>query len=354
TIISYGGEFFFNTRCTKLIIEKGTVVGIAAINTRSTEAPEQIFTGKAVILASGHSAVDTYHMIAQACSEADIPVSRALLAKPFSMGVRVEHPRVLIDDIQYHGIGRDKIFPAAEYRLSTKIDNRSVYSFSMCPGGMVVSTATAPGQIVVNGMAPFSRNETWSNSAIVVEIKPEDIPAKYGMDCLAGLRFRTYLEEEAHKQSIDAQNAYITSQNKVPGVFSSYKIFQTQRAPAQRLTDYLAGKASHSLPESSYPPGLVLSRIDEWFPSFFNTRLKKAFQIFDKSMRGFVCDKALLIAPETRTSTPVRIQRDKKFFESTAIKGLYPVGEGSGYSGGIVSSAMDGERIAQAIIEKFK
>jgi len=353
TILSFGGEIYFDTRCTKLLIEKEKIVGILAKSTQKKDSPVQTFLGNAVILATGHSAIDVYNMVAESCSDAGIPVSRALIAKTFAMGLRVEHPRTLIDDIQYHGLERDKIFPAAEYHLSTQIDNRGVYSFCMCPGGLVVPSATAPNQIVVNGMSPSGRNAIWSNSAIVVEIKPEDIPSEYGMDALAGLRFRTWLEEESARQSIAAQNAQITAQNTVPGVVTQRKVETTQRAPAQRLTDYLAGKPSHSLPDTSYTPGLVLTRIDEWFPPLLNYRLKKAFHIFDKSMHGFVCDKALLIASETRTSTPVRIQRDKNTYESLAIAGLYPAGEGSGYSGGIVSSAMDGENVAKLIIEKI-
>ncbi|OJF76753.1 MAG: FAD-binding protein [Treponema sp. CETP13] len=351
TIISFGGEIHFNTRCTELLVENSTIRGVKALNLQNNQ--EENYLGKAVILATGHSAIDIYQMVADACSNNGIPISRALVAKPFAMGLRVEHPRILIDDIQYHGAERDKIFPAAEYKLTTQVENRGVYSFCMCPGGLVVPSATAPNQIVVNGMSPSSRNAAWSNSAIVVEIKPEDVPSKFGMDCLAGLHFRTWLEEEAYKQSVKAQNAQIEAQNTVPSVPLQRKIIHTQRAPAQRLTDYLAGKPSHSLPNTSYTPGLVLTRIDEWFPPLLNNRLKKAFHVFDKSMHGFVCDKALLIAPETRTSTPVRIQRDRESLESTAIAGLYPAGEGAGFSGGIVSSAMDGENIAKIISKKM-
>ena len=324
-IIELGGEFHFGTLCTDFIVEEKTIKGVKTKNVVTDEENE--FTGDAVILATGHSAVDIYKMIASISPE-------SLEAKTFAVGVRVEHPRELIDKIQFHG----KEMPsAAEYRLTTQVDERGVYSFCMCPGGYVVPCATTPDQIVINGMSSSGRNSRWSNSAIVVERRIEDIPEKFvgqakkdGCEALAGLYWRTWLEEETFAHS-DGQNA-----------------------PAQRLVDFLSHKDSQTLPESSYKPGLVPSRLDEWLPKEISERLQKAFKDFDGSMHGFVCDEALLIASETRTSTPVRILRNKETLECVGIKNLYPAGEGSGYSGGIGSSAMDGEKAASLICKKLK
>ena len=331
-IISLGGEFHFDTLCTDFIVEKNEgngkqfkVRGIKVQNVRTGERSEIL--GEKLILATGHSATDIYRIISKIAPT-------ALEAKTFAVGVRVEHPRELIDFIQFHG----KQMPeAAEYRLTTQVDERGVYSFCMCPGGHVVPCATAPNQIVVNGMSSSGRNSRWSNSAIVVERRPEDIPLEFiekakadGCEALSGLYWRTWLEEETFSHA------------------------DGQRAPSQKLTDFLNGTESENLPESSYMPGLVPSRLDEWLPEEISGRLKRAFLNFDKTMRGFVCDDAVLIASETRTSTPVRILREKDSLECTEIEGLYPSGEGSGYSGGIGSSAMDGERVASRICDAFK
>ena len=323
-ILELGGDFYFNTRVSDFIIEKGRISGVKTIDLLNGEKKE--FSGKAVILASGHSASDIYELIAK-------HAPAALEAKTFAAGVRVEHPRELIDKIQYHGRGSEAGLGAAEYRITTQIEGRGVYSFCMCPGGFVVPSSSGPGEIVVNGMSAAARNSKWSNAAIVVEIRPEDIPEKFkkaaeeaGCPPLAGLFFRTEIERLA------AENG------------------KGQAAPAQRLTDFLEGRKSSELPASSYTPGLVSSELGSWLPPHISERLKKGFVEIDRSMHGFVCDQALMIAPETRTSTPVRILRDKQTFECTALAGLYPVGEGSGYSGGIVSSAMDGENAAATII----
>lgn len=323
-IISLGGEFYFDTLCTGLIIDENStekrVSGIYAENVQSHEKME--FHSDAVILATGHSAIDIYKMIASIAPD-------ALEAKTFAVGVRVEHPRALIDSIQFHG----RVMPqAAEYRLTTQVDGRGVYSFCMCPGGNVVPCATSPDQIVVNGMSSSGRNSIWSNSAIVVERRPEDIPQEFveqakkdGCPMLAGLYWRTWLEQETFRHA------------------------QMQKAPAQRLVDFINHKDSVDLPRSSYTPGLVPSRLDEWLPKEISDRLRKGFLDFDRNMRGFVSDEALLIASETRTSTPVRILRDKNTLQCVGLAALYPAGEGSGYSGGIGSSAMDGEKVASAI-----
>ena len=329
-IIELGGEFYFDTLCTNLIVERslsGVEMTAKGVNLKNLRTGEEFsLTGDAVILATGHSAVDIYKMIAKISPS-------SLEAKTFAVGVRVEHPRALIDSIQFHG----KPMPqAAEYRLTTQVEERGVYSFCMCPGGYVVPCATAENQIVINGMSSSGRNSQWSDAAIVVERRPEDIPAEYqeqaqkaGCPALAGLYWRTDLEEETFRQG------------------------KGQFAPAQKLTDFLSHKDSTTLPETSYKPGVVPSRLDKWLPSEISRRLEQGFRDFDKNMHGFVCDQALLIASETRTSTPVRITRDKESLECLGIKNLYPAGEGSGYSGGIGSSAMDGEKVAAKIVQKL-
>ena len=329
-IIELGGEFYFNARVTELITQnegaKALVKGVRAQNTKTGEAAE--YFGDAVILATGHSAGDIYTMIAKTAPE-------ALEAKTFAVGVRVEHPRVLIDAIQYHG-KLDTNLGAAEYRVTTQVDERGVYSFCMCPGGFVVPSASGPDEIVVNGMSAAARNSKWSNAAIVVEVRPEDIPQKFkdaakkdGCPQLSGLYFRTELEKLAFKNG------------------------KGQSAPAQRLSDFLDNKKSADLPPSSYTAGLVSSNLNTWIPHFIADRLAKGFRQINRNMKGFICPDALMIAMETRTSTPVRIVRNKENFECTALKKLYPCGEGSGYSGGIVSSAMDGVSAANALIEQI-
>ena len=331
-IIALGGEFYFNERVTGLItVSEGSklrVKGVDALNVETGE--KQRFEGAAVLLATGHSASDIYEMLAKVAPA-------ALEAKTFAAGVRVEHPRTVIDSIQYHGRGADTGLGAAEYRVTTQIDGRGVYSFCMCPGGFVVPSSSGPDEIVVNGMSAAARNSKWSNAAIVVEIRPEDIPSEFreaaeaaGCPQLAGLFFRREIEQLAFKNG------------------------QGQAAPSQLLTDFLAGRKSSELPPSSYTPGLVSSELGSWLPSHISDRLKKGFVEIDKSMHGFICKDALMIAAETRTSTPVRILRDKESFECTEIFGLYPAGEGSGYSGGIVSSAMDGENACSHIAELLK
>ncbi len=350
-IIALGGEFHFGTKFTGFILDekKQSVLGITAVkaaecagnagdsagaasvseNAASTADGNLNFYGDAVLLATGHSATDVYFAVAHAAPE-------ALEAKTFATGVRVEHPRQLIDAIQYHGKPRGDVLPTAEYRLTTQVEGRGVYSFCMCPGGFVVPSATGPDEIVINGMSPANRGTQWSNAAIVVETRPEDIPETFtkkaeeaGCKALSGLFYRTSLEAQTKKYG------------------------KGQKAPAQRLSDFLDGKESQSLPKSSYTPGLVTSRIDRWLPNFIKSRLIQGFKNFNKNMKGFICPDAIIIASETRTSTPVRILRNKETFECTALKNLYPAGEGSGYSGGIVSSAMDGENACEQIAKKL-
>ena len=336
-IIDLGGEFLFDTKCVGFALETDDTADnsgahilprVVGVHTKHTKTgTEQTVRADAVLLATGHSANDIYELVARVAPA-------ALEEKIFAVGVRVEHPRELIDTIQFHG---KKMAQAAEYRLTAQEDGRGVYSFCMCPGGFVVPSSTAPNQIVINGMSGAARNSRWSNSAIVVETRPQDIPAEFrthaeqdGYPALAGLYWRTWLEAETARHG------------------------SGQKAPAQRLTDFLAHQDSADLPRTSYTPGVIPSRLDTWLPAQITTRLEAAFKDFNKNMRGFICDEAILIASETRTSTPVRIARDKDSLECVALKGLYPAGEGSGYSGGIVSSAMDGERACGAICKKVR
>ncbi|MBQ6028526.1 MAG: FAD-binding protein [Treponema sp.] len=349
-ILELGGEFHFESRAVDFIIENSggqkIVKGVKALCGNS----QKEFFADAVILATGHSATDIYELLARANPQ-------SLEAKTFAVGVRVEHPRELIDTIQYHGKRGQTNLGAAEYRLTTQVQGRGIYSFCMCPGGFVVPSASGPQEIVVNGMSAAERNSAWSNAAIVVETRPEDIAqimagqkaaADFGLENdigssqelaaggpVLGLRFRSWLER-------------LTYLNGGASLGQS-----AQAAPAQRLVDFLAGRQSSSLPRSSYTPGLVSSRLDLWLPPFVARRLAEGFKAFDKNMKGFISPDALLIASETRTSTPVRILRDKATFECLGLARLYPCGEGSGWSGGIVSSAMDGQNAAAAILDKI-
>ena len=340
-IIELGGEVHFNTKCTDFIVEDGRVKGVVCESGPSTgsgtacSSSGTTMRADAVLLATGHSATDIYMLLARTAPQ-------VLEAKTFAMGVRVEHPRQIIDQLQYHGKQNEKgsqNLGAAEYRVTTQVDGRGVYSFCMCPGGFVVPSASGPDEIVVNGMSAAARNSKWSNAAIVVEIRPEDIPQEYevaakkaGTPALAGLLFRTKIEQDA----------------KLNG--------NGQAAPAQLLTDFLAGRktAPEKLPVTSYTPGIVSSPLHEWMPPLIAKSLAQGIRQIDKNMKGFICPQALMIAPETRTSTPVRILRNKETFECDGIKGLYPAGEGSGYAGGIVSSAMDGENAAKAIASALR
>ena len=343
-IIELGGEVHFNCRCTDFIVEEGRIKGAICENKGPSTGSGTAVAGSgiavvgsgtkvtadAVILASGHSATDIYMLLAK-------KLPQALEAKTFAAGVRVEHPRQIIDQLQYHGKQKGlagQALGAAEYRVTTQVESRGVYSFCMCPGGFVVPSASGPNEIVVNGMSAATRNSRWSNAAIVVEIRPEDIPDtfklqadKLGCPAMAGLLFRSSIEKKAKEAG------------------------KGQAAPAQLLIDFLDNKKTDpkNLPECSYTPGIVSSNLHDWLPPLIADKLAKGIKQINQSMKGFVCPQALMIAPETRTSTPVRILRDKDSLECTAIKGLYPAGEGSGYAGGIVSSAMDGVNAAEKI-----
>ena len=305
-----GGEVHFLTRVDKLLITDKKVVGV------ETSSGEQ-FMGP-VILATGHSARDTYRMLAENNVE--------LEAKGIAVGVRLEHPQHLIDCIQYHSPkGRGEYLPPAEYSFVTQAEGRGVYSFCMCPGGFVVPAATGPNQVVVNGMSPSNRGSRWSNSGMVVEIRPEDIP---GNDVFNVMRFQEEME----------QTAYINGG-------------ASQVAPAQRMQDFVNRRMSFDLPETSYVPGIISSPLHFLLPTEVSKRLRQGFMQFGKSAKGFLTNEATLIGVETRTSSPVRIVRNPETLQHITVEGLYPCGEGAGYAGGIVSAAIDGERCAEKLYE---
>jgi uncharacterized FAD-dependent dehydrogenase len=316
SITDSGGLFMLEKRVSDFILGGNIIKGVVV------SGNEKYFS-QFVILATGHSARDIYNIF----DTREIDLEQ----KSFAMGVRVEHPQELIDRIQYHGQQRGSFLPAASYNLVKQVDGRGVYSFCMCPGGFIVPSATSQEEIVVNGMSPSRRNSPYANSGIVVEIRPEDLK-KYSMyGELAGLEFQKEFERMAWKNG-----------------------GSTQTAPAQRLSDFINGHNSATLPDVSYLPGVVPSPIHEWIPEFIGKRLKEGFRHFGSMMRGFLTEEAVLLGVESRTSSPVRIPRDKTTMEHIRISGLYPCGEGSGYSGGIVSSAVDGMKVAEAIASNNK
>lgn len=334
TIRRCGGEVHFETRMNRLIVEDSHIVGIETNTGRTLHGP--------VILATGHSARDVYrHLHASGI---------AIEAKGIAVGVRLEHPAKLIDQIQYHNKnGRGKYLPAAEYSFVTQVEGRGVYSFCMCPGGAVVPAASGPEQIVVNGMSASHRNSRWSNSGMVVEIRPEDIsligngqvtndnsPSTFDIQHstthpLAMLHFQEQLEQQCWMQGN-----------------------RRQTAPAQRMVDFTRKKLSYNLPSSSYSPGLISSPLHFWMPEFISSRLQRGFEHFGRTSRGFLTNEATVIGVETRTSAPVRIIRDRETLQHITVGGLFPCGEGAGYAGGIVSAAIDGERCAEAAAEFIK
>ncbi len=314
TVENAGGEVHFNTKVTDLIIEGQKIAGV------KTESGAKVF-GQSVILATGHSARDVYYML-----DAN---KVALEAKTWAMGVRVEHPQELIDQIQYHSLkGRGEYLPAASYNLACQIEERGVYSFCMCPGGFIVPAMTNTDEMVVNGMSPSKRNSPWANSGMVVEVRPEDIGEFQNRGVLGGLEYQKELE----------RLAFINGGRGIT-------------APAQSLADFVDGKLSFELSDCSYVPGLVASPIHFWLPENIGQRLRKGFEYFDKRARGFVTNEALVVGVESRTSSPVRIPRDRISFQHVQIEGLYPCGEGAGYAGGIASSAIDGERCGEKAFE---
>lgn len=335
TIIECGGEVHFETRMDSLIIEKNKITGIETNTGKTFKGP--------VILATGHSARDVYRWLYDNGIEME--------TKGIAVGVRLEHPSMLIDQIQYHNKnGRGKYLPAAEYSFVTQVEGRGVYSFCMCPGGFVVPAASGPHQIVVNGMSPSNRGSKWSNSGMVVEIRPEDLA-----------------ENNLFTEELKTKSEELKATNKNHGQWTTdhcpltMMYFQEaleascwqqgnmrQTAPSQRMVDFTHKKLSYDLPDSSYSPGLVSSPLHFWMPAFITDRLSKGFQQFGKSSHGFLTNEAVMIGVETRTSAPVRILRDNETLQHVTVNGLFPCGEGAGYAGGIVSAGIDGEKCAEA------
>ena len=311
TILDAGGGFVFNSRVTDLEIKGGRVRGVWCGAT--------LVEGAAVVLATGHSARDIYELLHRE--------GVRLEAKAFAMGVRIEHPQALIDSIQYHCETRGEYLPAAAYSLVSQENGRGVYSFCMCPGGFIVPAMTDAAQSVVNGMSPSGRTSPYANSGLVTEVRPADfehLRAEWGE--LAGLKFQQQFEELARRYGGDRQIA-----------------------PAQRVADFVAGRASASLARTSYIPGIVPSRLDRWMPGFIAQGLRQGLATFGRRMRGFVTNEAVVVGVESRTSSPVRIPRDPATLMHPETAGLFPAGEGAGYAGGIISAALDGERIAEAV-----
>ena len=315
TIIEAGGLFILEKKVTDFLIDGNIIKGVIT-------SDKEKFESQYVILATGHSARDIYDL----CKKRGIELEM----KSFAMGVRVEHPQELIDLIQYHGNPRGEFLPASSYNLAKQIDGRGVYSFCMCPGGFIVPSATAQEEIVVNGMSPSGRNSPYANSGIVVEIKPEDLIKYSSSGELAGIEFQKELEREAWKNG-----------------------GHTQKAPAQRLADFVAGDNSGSLPKVSYFPGVTSSPLHSWLSKSIGRRLRDGFRLFGQVMKGYLTNEAVVLGVESRTSSPVRIPRDPEKLHHIRITGLYPCGEGSGYAGGIVSSAVDGMRAAEAIAKEI-
>ena len=355
TIIKCGGEVHFQTKMIRLILESegkltapdaaagDRVIGVEAVNLAT--GAEETYRGP-VILATGHSARDVYRYLASA--KIDIE------AKGIAVGVRLEHPSQLIDQIQYHNkSGRGKYLPAAEYSFVTQVDGRGVYSFCMCPGGFVIPAATGPEQLVVNGMSPSNRGTAWSNSGMVVETHPEDVAQ--------------FVKE--HQAIIEQTEMKAQQNDSLFNLHSSLQMMyflqivekqcwqqgnMKQTAPAQRMADFVNNRLSYDLPKSSYAPGIISSPLHFWMPTFVSKRLQEGFKTFGKNAHGFLTNEATLIAMETRTSSPVRIIRDRETLQHVRIQGLFPCGEGAGYAGGIVSAGVDGERCAEMCAEYMK
>lgn len=316
TIRKCGGSFIFGAKVTDIEVRGGAACGVWK--------GEELVEGAAVILATGHSARDIYEILHRK--------GVALEAKAFAMGVRIEHPQALIDSIQYRMPERGEYLPAAAYSLTAQAGGRGVYSFCMCPGGFIVPAMTDASQSVVNGMSPSDRNSPYANSAIVTEVRLQDfahLQDEFGV--LAGLEFQRRFEHTAKSNGGDAQIS-----------------------PGQRVADFVAGKNSQTLPKSSYIPGIVPSEMGGWMPGFISSALRAGITEFGRKMRGFVTNEAVIIGVESRTSTPVRIPRNPETLEHITIKRLFPAGEGAGYAGGIISAALDGERVADAVTRTVK
>jgi hypothetical protein len=317
SILEHGGEIHFNTVLTDLRLKNGS---IDAIELNGTDWVDNI---QALILATGHSARDIFALLHNR--------QVALEFKPFALGVRIEHPQPLIDEIQYNQREREKGLPAAPYKVTAQVENRGVYSFCMCPGGLIVPAATSPGEIVVNGMSLSKRDSPFANSGVVVSLEWEDLKDYHSYGRFAGLEFQKKVEQD---------------------VFNAGEGKQT--APAQRLTDFLENKVSNDLPENSYIPGLWSAQLSEMLPDFIMRRLKKGIRQFDQKMNGYLTKEAVVVATESRSSSPVRIPRDRQTYMHPQLDKFFPAGEGAGYAGGIISAAVDGQNTARAVARFLK
>ncbi len=315
-IIEFGGQVLFETRLTDILIKNNEVQGIV------TQKGDTILANK-IILATGHSARDIYELL----DKKEVFIE----AKPFALGVRAEHPQSLIDSIQYSCDYRGEHLPPAPYSIVKQVNGRGMYSFCMCPGGVIAPCATSPGEVVTNGWSPSKRDQITANSGIVIELKLEDFKpfAKFG--ALAGMEFQKNIEQKAW-----------------------HLAGESQKVPAQRMIDFTQNRVSADIPKTSYVPGTTSVEMGQVFPGFLSQILREGFTEFGKSMRGYLTNEAILHAPESRTSSPVRIPRDLYSYEHLQIKGLYPCGEGAGYAGGIISAAIDGEKCALIIAEVLK
>lgn len=311
TILKYGGEIHFESTITDFIVTEGALKGIVVNDAES-------FFAKAIILATGHSARDIYRL----CLERNIKIE----PKPFALGVRIEHPQPLIDKIQYRQEPREENLPASSYKLTCQVGGRGVFSFCMCPGGLVVPAATAPGEIVVNGMSMSRRDSAYANSGTVVAIELEDLQAFKKHGVFAGLKLQESVEQSVFNYGDGSQ-----------------------MAPSQRLTDFVKGRISKDLPDSSYIPGLYSAPVHEILPADIYKKLSQGVKQFGRKMKGYFTEEANVIATESRTSSPVRIPRDSQTYMHVETKGLFPCGEGAGYAGGIISAAMDGQNVANAV-----
>ena len=315
SILGCGGEVHFEALVNDFLIESSKITGV-----RTSDGRE--FLGEAVILATGHSARDIYSLLHQKGVRLEM--------KPFALGVRIEHPQELIDTLQYRQTPREEDLPAASYRLACQVDARGVFSFCMCPGGLVVPAATAPGEIVVNGMSMSKRDSAYANSGTVTAVEWEDLKAYHHHGIFAALAFQQEVEQ---------------------------KVFQagdgSQKAPAQRLPDFVKGKISNDLPDSSYIPGLWSAPVHELLPAFIYERLRRGVQMFGKQMKGYFSAEANVIATESRTSAPIRVPRNPENLMHPEVDGLFPCGEGAGFAGGIISAAMDGQRVARAVFARL-
>ena len=315
-IIACGGEVLFETRVMDFVVKNNEIAGVVLQN-------GIIVSANKVILATGHSARDIFELLHRK--------NILIEAKPFALGVRAEHPQQLIDKIQYSCDYRGEFLPPAPYSVVKQVNGRGIYSFCMCPGGVIAPCATSPGEVVTNGWSPSKRDQATANSGIVIELKLEDFKPYQKFGPLAGMEFQKTIEQKAWTLA-----------------------GETQKVPAQRMVDFTQNKISQDIPKTSYVPGTTSVEMGQVFPGFLSQILREGFTQFEKSMKGYLTNDAILHAPESRTSSPVRIPRDSMTLEHLQIKGLYPCGEGAGYAGGIISAAIDGEKCALKVAESLK